>query len=206
MVGICETWLLPEVSSSLIEVPGFSLIRNDTTSGRRKHGVCIYLHNNLRLGSVYADHPNTVGVFLPHFGIHLLVVYRPPSNTPELDRDLISYLYDFCLGREVCLMGDFNLPTVDWNFDPPISSSSHDDNFLDCFLSLGLTQHILQTTFIPSGRTLDLVLTSDPEIITHTSILSPLPGCGHCPISFSCAFDDPQLDNSEPKTHKLDWF
>ena len=41
VVGICETWHLPEHSSSLIEVRGFTLIRNDSTSGRRKHGVCI---------------------------------------------------------------------------------------------------------------------------------------------------------------------
>ena len=92
VVGICETWLSPDVSSSILSVEGYSLLRNDSSSGQRKHGVCMYIHNDLKIGHVYTDHDNTLGVFHPSFGLHVLVVYRPPSNTAVEDQELIDYV------------------------------------------------------------------------------------------------------------------
>ena len=196
VVGICETWLSPEVSSSIVSVEGYTLIRNDSPSGLRKHGVCMYVHNDLKIGHVYADHANTVGVFLPSVGIHYLNVYRPPSNTAAQDSELISYLEIFCQDREVCIMGDFNLPTIDWGPSPPTVRSAADRAFLDCFTLSGLTQHVDEATFIPSGRTLDLVLTSDREAVSAIALLAPLPACGHTPIHCTMAFVDTDRANT----------
>ena len=74
VAGICETWLSPDVSSSVISVEGYTLLRNDSPSGQRKHGVCMYIHNNLKVGHVYADHSNTLGVYLPDFRLQVLTV------------------------------------------------------------------------------------------------------------------------------------
>ena len=112
-MGICETWLSPDVASSVISVEGYTLVRNDSPSGQRKHGVYIYVHNSLKIGHVYTDHVNTVCVFLPSIGMHILNIYRPPSNTAAQDHELAAYFEIFCQDREVCIMGDFNLPTID---------------------------------------------------------------------------------------------
>ena len=118
----------------------------------------------------------------------------------------IWFPYFFCiLSGARGMMGDFNLPTVNWNHGPPVSSSSHDNIFLDCFISLGMTQYIVHTTFIPSGRILDLVLTSDPEIISHISPLPPF-RLRPLPYNFFMHFRWPQLDYSEPKTPRFDCF
>ena len=79
----------------------------------------MYVRNDLKIGHVYAEHANTVGVYLPSVGIHFLNIYRPPSNSAAQDLELELYLDGFCQDREVCIMGDFNLPTIDWEPDPP---------------------------------------------------------------------------------------
>ena len=42
--------------------------------------------------------------------IFVIVVYRPPSYRQENNMTLMSVLLELCLGREVVVMGDFNLP------------------------------------------------------------------------------------------------
>ena len=67
-----------------------------------------------------------------------MAVYRPPSYT-ILENILSNFLLNFYPGKEVVILGDFNLPTIDWSSDfldgyiRPI-----DMQFLDCFLSLEL--------------------------------------------------------------------
>ena len=208
VVGICESWLLPEIPSSCIEVVGYNLFRNDTRSRIRKHGVCMYLHNDIPIGNVSTEHPNTLGVTLPDRDLFLLLVYRPPSNSPAEDQGLIDYIGVCCEGKNVCLMGDFNLPTINWSSYPPRATSQRDRAFLDCFINLGLVQHIMEPTFIQSGNTLDLVLTTQTDHLSTVDLLPPLPGCGHAPIRFSIAISPRNALPPRPPTEPncRDWF
>ena len=208
VVGICESWLLPEIPDSLIEVTGYNLFRNDTTTRNRKHGVCMYVRKELSVGNVSTNHPNTLGVALPGLDLNILLVYRPPSNSPADDLGLINYIRDSCEGKNVCLIGDLNLPTIDWKLNPPRATSQKDRAFLDCFVSLGLVQHISDPTFIPSGNTLDLVFTTQTDHLSSVELLAPLPGCGHVPITFSLAISSQAGNPSRPPVTPScrDWF
>lgn len=66
-------------------------------------------------------------------------------------------------------MGSFNLPEIKWTY--PNCMFAHYSltvqEFMDTFLSLGLTQWVHSLTFYPSTNTLDLVL--------KTVQLCPLP-------------------------------
>ena len=42
----------------------------------------------------------------------IVVVYRPPSCSLHDNNILIDFLSDFCINREVIVMGDFNLPFI----------------------------------------------------------------------------------------------
>ena len=106
------------------------------------------------------------------------MVYRPPSNTVAQDDDLTNAILTFCNGKEIVLMGDFNLPTLKWDGDI-FRSSSSDLRFLDCFTNLGLTQWVKQPTFLSSGNILDIVLTSEEDRIDNVEVLPPFPKCGH---------------------------
>ena len=63
---------------------------------------------------------------------------------------------------KVVVLGDFNLPSIFWTDEARRFGCTGrvDRMFLDCFVSIGLTQWVLEATFVSSGNTLGLFLTS----------------------------------------------
>ena len=47
---------------------------------------------------------------------------------------------------------------------------------------MGLYQWVLEGTFHPSGNILDLVFTSESDVVGNVFVLPPLPGCHHSPV------------------------
>ena len=151
---ITESHLLQHVTDSFVQVPNYSLIRNDVKGDVYKHGVCAYVRNDIMLSNVLAPIPNVLTFCLVSYNVHVVVVYRPPSNT-DVDNELVcSFLGNFCADKEVILMGDFNLPGLDWSCGLPITTpgcSRSVQMFVDMFDSLGLTQ-VGYTTNLPKIR------------------------------------------------------
>lgn len=88
--------------------------------------------------------------------IHLLTLSGMMSN--------FLNFYEFCLGKDVVLLGDFNLSTFQWERNlASFGLSFMDCQFFDCFNILGFTQWVTEATFLPSGSTLDLILTSESD-------------------------------------------
>ena len=158
ILGISETHLLPSITNSFVEVPGYTLIRNDTVSTNAKHGVLCYIHHSLKPHMVTYPCTNCLSFEIPAYDLLIIVAYRPPSNPPESNHALIDAAVALSVGRAVILMGDFNLPSLRWDLLP---LSTHyilptDQLFLDCFDSLGLTQWVCEPTYPRSGNILDL--------------------------------------------------
>ena len=183
--GICESWLIPSISDSSIGILGYKLFRGDSPSGVRKHGVCLYIRDSIRVGTVVREHPNTVGLFLSSFRVWVLLVYRPPSYSLQESIMLLSFLDGFCRDREVVIMGDFNLPRISWTGPVPVASASLEARFVELFALNGLKQWILQPTFIRSDNVLDLVLTSEEDRVSDIGLLDPPPGCDHLLLKFN---------------------
>ena len=72
--------------------------------------------------------PNICSVFLPDYKLHIIVVYRPPPYSLHDNNILIDFLSDFCINREVIVMGDFNLPSISRSLGV-ITVSNNNDNF-----------------------------------------------------------------------------
>jgi hypothetical protein len=189
---IGETWLVPSVSSSFVEVHEFSVVRGDTHSGIRKHGVCMYVKNSLNYEEVNLQLPNVAAVFLINLDVWILSVYRPPSYGDQENLDLVSLINDFCVGREVVVLGDFNLPSVRWPEDAVqrVNVSRTDQLFLDCFAVCGLHQWVSESTFVSSGNVLDLFLTSELDRVGDVEVLAPLPRCSHSPVICDYLFEN----------------
>ena len=205
VVGVCETWLSNTVQSSVVNIPGFNIFRNDSQSGLNKHGVGLYLSSSIKVGQVFKEHPNTLAIFLPEFNLYVIVVYRPPSNSSIENIALLSYLQSFCYGKNVVLMGDFNLPSISWCDDVPIASSSLSQLFLEMFVSLGLSQWVTFPTFLPSGNILDLVFTSEDDRISEVIGSEPFPGCGHVGVLFKYCISSSFSSSSSDST-RFDWY
>ena len=185
MLAICETWLVEGIESSYVGIDGFNLIRRDVRGSVRKHGVGLYVSVAVDVVEVDVDVPNVLVVFVPSWGIYVITVYRPPSYFELENEKLRDFISEFCLDKSVLLMGDFNLPSLDWAGEQPVLEqyvSPLDRSFYDVFLSVGLVQLVREQTHDISGNTLDLVLVSDEENVGEVVVLPPLPGCHHCPV------------------------
>ena len=55
-------------------------------------------------------------------------------------------------------------------------------DFLDCFVSLGLTQWASESTFVSSGSVLDLFFTTEENGVGAVKIAAPFPRCLHSPV------------------------
>lgn len=193
--GVTETRLLPSFQSSFIDVPGYVLLRHDTDGHINKHGVCVFIRQNLKHDQVSRPLPNTLLFRLTDFDVFILIVYRPPSSDICANENLISVIESVCSSHEVIILGDFNLPSLTWTLprhdDARISAT--DSSFLDCFDSLGLSQWVCEPTFPRSGNILDLLLTTEPDRVGSIKVLPPLPRCDHCPYIADYVFQ------SEPR-------
>lgn len=184
VVAVGETWLNSEVPSSFVAVHGFEIVRGDTDSSVRKHGVCLYIRGGIRFVEVVLEFPNVVAVHLVDFDIYVLALYRPPSFDDAQNGRLIEVILDFCGDREVVILGDFNLPSLVWPFQGVLDRyvAPTDLAFLDCFTSAGLTQWVSESTFVSSGSVLDLFFTSEPDRVGSVEVLAPFPRCQHSPV------------------------
>ena len=190
VLGVAKLWLLPSVRDSFVSLSMYEVIRCDTTGETRKHGVCIYIRNGIKFYPLEKMCENVCCVHLVDFDVFLAVVYHPPSNGPDKNVSICRFLYDLCDSREVLVLGDFNLPAIQWG-DGNLSSSNFPPlqrGFLDCFFSLSLTQWVLSPTFLHSDNILDLVLTSEEDRLGDVVVHPALPGCRHSPITYSYFF------------------
>ena len=118
--------------------------------------------------------------------------------SPLYVSSLVSYLSSLTSFFNKCtILGDFNLPDVDWyTLTGSSSSSSCVCNFIfDC----NLTQHVLEPTHV-KGNVLDLVLTSVNVTIDHLTIhpLSVINFSDHLVISFCLSIDVPSVNAPKP--------
>ena len=197
VLGVSESWLLPSTPSSVVAIPNYSIVRRDVDGNRPKHGVCLYIKSNLKYTLIELPLPNILAIFLPDFGLTVVTVYRPPSYSHLENESLINFLYNFCKDKEMIIMGDFNLPSIRWTADPVsrLGIPALELEFLNCFISLGLNQLILEPTFYPSGNILDLLFVSETDRTGEACVLPPLPNCGHSPIITSYIFQGPPSDS-----------
>ena len=108
------------------------------------------------------------------------VVYRSPNIGQEEDVKLQNAIREVSKG-ECVIMGDFNHGHIQWE---SLESAGGDDHqFLlltqDCFL----TQHVLEPT--RGGNVLDLILSSQNELVDNVKVHEPLGSSDHNQIHFN---------------------
>jgi len=120
-------------------------------------GVKIAVRNNINTEIIPLD--CCLEVLSLKIGIHspfvLCIVYIPLSSSLDQYLTLFSYLTEITSGNHpVVIIGDFNLPDINWN---TLTATSHISTlFCDLVYDLNFTQHINTTTHI-QGNILDLI-------------------------------------------------
>ena len=134
------------------------------------------------------------------FSFILFNVYKPNVTDTHLLQplfDALSFLRS--LGKPLVVMGDFNLPDINWvSLTAP--AINYQDKFLDCFNSNGLSQFVLEPT--RGNNILDLVFSNDPNLLQNIRIGDAIANSDHNSISFEIS--TPPITSSPPSA-RLNW-
>ena len=120
-----------------------------------------------------------------------VVFYRPPYYTVNDIEYMTLAIECFKIllskNQSTIIMGDFNLPEIDWNFYLGPANTIY-DTFLSFINDCGLTQFVTQPTRmtnIADGNILDLVLSNTMMDVSSINVLTPFSSSDHCVISFN---------------------
>ena len=91
---------------------------------------------------------NVVAVLLLDLDVYILALYGPPSSLVQ-DENMVSFISDYWVGREVIILGDFNLPSYDWRVENVVDGyvPPREMLFFISFSLLGLSQRVKEGTF-----------------------------------------------------------
>ena len=182
-----------------IIIPGYSIFRQD----RDSHGGGIFLivHDSIPARRISPPTPLeaiAIEILTPR-PVVICLVYLPPGLDPNTLTSTISFLSPFIHDHQTILLGDFNLPDINWD---NLSCSSPSSNlFCEFVFDHDLLQFIRETTH-SKGNILDLVLSKSPDLINDVTILSsePFPNLksDHKLISFSIPCSLTKNNKSKP--------
>jgi Reverse transcriptase (RNA-dependent DNA polymerase)/Endonuclease-reverse transcriptase len=211
LILLTESWCREEISNAYLQIPGFDLQpelrmdRLDTTAGVGG-GLLVYGKKGLQIipcknKSDFNQHCS-FKVKCGRDETTVMLVYRPPKYTAEVLLKLENFLNT--VEERTVLIGDFNLPDIDWQEGMAGSNAARrilekcDDKFLE--------QMVLFPTH-KCGNVLDLVLTNIPEEIRNVEAAGSLGTSDHVMLAIKIA-GSPDVDEDDREVFnwwKADW-
>jgi len=187
-----ETWLCPNFTNSMLDnQSSYNIYRRDRNSKFPSGGVCIFIHKSLQSYINSTDNskfPDSEIVaadvfFTAEFKITVICSYIPPNLSHDLFEQNMRYLEQICSQEEtIILLGDFNLPGIDWKNSIP-SQEAKCTRFFDMCTSYGLNQYVTEPTRIKN--ILDLVFSNDRTLISDVEVGVPFGTSDHNSIVFT---------------------
>ena len=191
IICIVESFCRPDISNAEVAIEGFQLTcrkdGRDTAMGRGR-GLLVYVREGIPAAELQLDGGDTVteccGISI-QWGrgrgesIKLVLVYRPPEAPgSQADGGNTARLCNLLRGLagRVVVLGDFNLPGIDW--DSWWSASAGERAVLDTFGDKFWHQLVRGPTH-RAGNTLDLCVTSSLELVAGVEITAPLGNSDH---------------------------
>ena len=190
IVGVAETWLNKEVRDAEIALKDFKVYRKDRGEIKDSKGGGVLLYVRNKWNSFACEDFNkskSESIFckiIPERGneIYVGVCYRSP-NTLELEYAELFSNIRRAAEHQVLIMGDFNFPDIDWEtLDAGGKAKDFVDLIQDCFLY----QHVSAPT--RGENLLDLVLTSEENMIEKVEIKEKLPNSDHNIVFFKMRY------------------
>lgn len=199
IICVTETHFAVEYCDAEVSIPNYDVFRAD----RNIYGGGSIIYVNSRLLAIRMESfcvTDCLGVSFETIKgkIHVVCVYRSTSLTEDENQALIDELNTLPVNdsSEVIIVGDFNLPNVNWKsgcVEAPDNTTDRNlrnqMNYLDFFIRKGLSWHIKDT--ITRRRLvndylqesiLDQLLTTNMSMIVSIKTLAPLGRSDHVVI------------------------
>jgi hypothetical protein len=206
LILLTETWCNNSITNAYLSIKGYEIQqdlrkdRSDTTDGRGG-GILVYGRQGLKILSCDTDSDFVQYSKFEVYDTTLYVIYRPPnSSQPNMDRlaDLIS-----SAGKNTIMIGDFNLPGVDWEAgtaragERKVVEAAHDQ----------LMEQMVTFATHTKGNILDLVLTNIPDRISEVREEGRLGQSDHTMIVIEVSVNAtaPETVQDRPDWARADW-
>ena len=179
------------ISPSELQIEDYVMYENLSVNGR---GIIIYVHKTLKSFKL-----ETNTSFQEAIWVNIVInnsdplvvgcVYRSPNSSNENNDKLFKMLKTMTENKSQALvMGDFNLPKIDWNtYLTSSDGNSKESQFLECLRDCFLNQKCTKPTRIRLNNEpslLDLVLVSNDQSIDNIDYESPLGKSDHRVLQF----------------------
>ena len=168
---LIETFLKPNVSGSVYEIPGYSMYRKDRAGNKKGGGILAYVNSQLKANRLCDLEDENVEIMwlsiCPYSSNRALLagaVYRPPSSNADTDIKLENNIENAYLKNyEMHILGDFNINYLD--------SSYKKHHLAKAMHSMKLSQMVNSVTRPISATCLDHYYTTHPEFTVGISVL-----------------------------------
>ena len=196
IIWLSETYLNSEIPSDNenVEIPGYNLVREDHPSNSKHGGVCVYYKSSLPLRVINVKYLQESISFELRIGskcCRFSCLYRSPSQTQD---EFETFLKNSELTLEkihennlfmTIVLGDFNAKSNNW-CKADITSLLGSKIYIIAN-SYGLNQLIQEPTHVlnSSSSCIDLIFTSQPNLVLESGIHSSLHSNCHHQIVFA---------------------
>jgi len=174
-----ETWLKSYIEDAQLDLPGYNVFRCDR-SVRVGGGVLLYTHEKLPITNFQTYDDKYCQALMCTCEISksvICILYRPPDCPTLSFRTCLNFVEEYLnnVTEEftLSLMGDFNLPLIDWNSNTVLSGGTSSQNdTMGLLLEFMNMQLCSQYVHLPTrlSNVLDLYVCNSDELITHVAV------------------------------------
>ena len=177
-IALTETWLKPYIHDAQLDLENYNISRCDRST-RVGGGVLLYSHDSIPITNLQTFDDQTCQVLLctcESSKVIVCVLYRPPDASLSSFKTCLSFISDYIADNdsyEMCLLGDYNLPLIDWNTNSvsaghSLHAQQSASQLLEFMASHLLSQYVMEPTRL--SNCLDLCLSNSPNMVTHVSV------------------------------------
>ena len=197
VIALTETWTHSDIDNSFLQIVNYEIIarqdRTDTSRGRGG-GILVFVKKGLcAWKEVVETFCQCVSVKLKgRFSeLGLFVINRSPNSSRENDDALCASMRQMN-GRFV-IVGDLNFPGIRWATG---GSDAKGRAFYDTVEDKHMSQHVEESTHI-SGNLLDLVISSEDEVVRDVQMEGRLATSDHKLIEAELLLEVPPSQSSD---------
>lgn len=228
VIALSETWLVPAIYDSELFGPDFIVYRCDrsplNSTRERGGGVLLAVRSEISSERIVVPNTDTVEIVSVRLNLNCKIIYIVCLYIPSGSADIVYCSYVeaitlfFCYvnvkdNDTVLIVGDFNMPSVDWINDdsnkrvllPTSFGSAIETSMLSALFSFDLCQ--LNNVVNFQGRLLDLLFSTNRDDVTVIKSVVPLSRVDayHVPIEVKIDMDAGSIARPSPPAMVFDF-
>ncbi len=176
-IAITESWANSSHLIAEFAIAGYESYQKNRTH-KKGGGVICYVKSTLsaiKIEKQDAQNYDSMYVELTNGNkkVTVATVYRPPKQQPVDDAALYVEIQTTIINKNAVVIGDFNCPNINWNLMHGDQEGNRLVEMVDSFLSQLVTQPTR------GNNILDLVLTTNTDLVSECEVGEILSGCDH---------------------------